>query len=124
MLDSETDLSVPLTVIYHFAGRDASAEYNRVHAPSLIKSEDGSSMLKVGELEISPTSLKRDTASSVSRKPGLDEVINLNDFETIARSSLPQKPWAFVSSGANDNITRDANVKFLQRIWFRPAIMR
>ena len=88
-------------------------------------------------------------SSPLSQKYGLGNITNLYDFETIARASLSPKSWAFVNSGivhflevpsirgeakgpftnphslgANDNITRDANIQYLQRIWFRPAIMR
>lgn len=54
----------------------------------------------------------------------LESIINLNDFEKAAAGSLSKKSWAYISSGSNDNITRDANSRFLSKIWFRPAVMR
>lgn len=57
-------------------------------------------------------------------EPPLDSVINLYDFEEIARTSLAEKPWAIISGGSNDNITRDANISMLRKIWLRPAILQ
>ena len=54
----------------------------------------------------------------------LDSVINLYDFEEHAQQTLPEKSWAIISGGSNDNLTREANISMLRRIWLRPAILR
>ena len=85
----------------------------------------------MGELDISSVT-QRDaekktvtvTPSDGPLKPELRDIISLNDFEAVALTSLSRKSWAFVSSGANDNLTRNDNVTYLQRVWLRPAIMR
>ncbi|KAF4446084.1 putative CYB2-lactate dehydrogenase cytochrome b2 [Fusarium austroafricanum] len=64
-----------------------------------------------------------DPESRPKSKPELDEIINLNDFERVAENSLANKPWAVIHTGSNDNITRDANNTFLNRIWLRPQVM-
>jgi L-lactate dehydrogenase (cytochrome) len=65
-----------------------------------------------------------DIVSEHKSKPDLSEIINLHDFERAAEKSLATKPWAVIHTGSNDNITRDANNTFLNRIWLRPEIMR
>ncbi|KAF5981650.1 CYB2-lactate dehydrogenase cytochrome b2 [Fusarium coicis] len=65
-----------------------------------------------------------DIVSEPKSKPNLSEIINLHDFERAAEKSLATKPWAVIHTGSNDNITRDANNTFLNRIWLRPEIMR
>ncbi|KAF9769870.1 hypothetical protein IL306_012641 [Fusarium sp. DS 682] len=118
-------------IIYQYAGRDASDEYNSFHAPSLVqKALDAKYHL--GSLKVSESSKKKEPEShgQTTKKPNHDErpplrdIINLHDFETAASTALAKKEWAYISGGANDNLTRDANASFLGRIWLRPAIMR
>lgn len=99
-----------------------------MHSASLINELDDHF---VGELD--PATIPetwRTTASQTKsstrkkEKPPLEDIINLDDFEKAARTTLSAKSWAYNSGAANDNITRDANRTYLQRIWFRPAIMR
>ncbi|KAM3533234.1 hypothetical protein MY4038_003459 [Beauveria bassiana] len=116
-------------IIYRYAGKDATDQYNAVHAPSLI-SKTLDSDHHVGRLD--ETSTPKDWASSKSERPAesagarypLSSIINLYDFEASAKSSFSPKSWAYVNSASNDCITRDANIEMLKRIWFRPAVMR
>lgn len=117
-------------VIYRFAGRDASEQYNAVHAPSLI-SRTLEPQYQLGALD--ETSItedwKKDSANSASSestggKMPLSRIINLHDFEASARASLSKKSWAYINSASNDNITKDANLDMLKKIWLRPAVMR
>jgi L-lactate dehydrogenase (cytochrome) len=120
------------SVIYRFAGRDASNPYNSTHSPSLIKELDDR---VIGELDTStiteewskegqePTK-SVNSASVAYQKPDLEDIINLHDFEHVAMNTLSPKSWAYNSGAANDNFTRDANRSFFRHIWFRPAIMR
>ena len=58
------------------------------------------------------------------QKPALSTVLNLYDFEEIARGHFPAKAFAFYSSAATDLITHRANTAFYQRIMLRPRILR
>ncbi|KAJ3542768.1 hypothetical protein NM208_g3915 [Fusarium decemcellulare] len=94
-------------IIYQHAGTDASSAYNEAHGPSLIrKSLDGPQ-----------TKDRRD-------KPDLDSIINLDDFQDAAAKALSEKAMAYISSGSNDNDTRDANRSILRRILLRPRVLR
>lgn len=62
--------------------------------------------------------------SQVYHKPALDDIINLDDFEAVAKNTFNPKSWAYHSGAANDCFTRDENREFFRRIWLRPAIMR
>lgn len=57
-------------------------------------------------------------------KPPLDTLLNSYDFEAVASRTLAQKTWAFYSSAATDEITRDANKSNLDRIWWRPRVLK
>ncbi|KAJ4245758.1 hypothetical protein NW762_013882 [Fusarium torreyae] len=125
-------------IIYRYAGRDASTPYNEIHSPSLIKKSLPKSC-HVGKLDTTTidaawkgqeeatdpkVNADIDPGSKPKSKPKLDDIINLNDFEQVAKNFLATKPWAVIHSGSNDNITRDANNTFLNRIWLRPEVMR
>ncbi|KAM3558255.1 hypothetical protein ARSEF4850_004684 [Beauveria asiatica] len=116
-------------IIYRYAGKDATDQYNAVHAPSLI-SKTLDSDHHVGRLDetSAPTDWKPSRSQSPAQLAGrrypLSSIISLYDFEASAKSSFSQKSWAYVNSASNDCITRDANIEMLKRIWFRPAVMR
>lgn len=120
-------------VVYRFAGRDASAEYNQVHSPSLIRKSLGPGCC-IGLLDEStitdnwqrtePAGTKGRRAADPDTIPPLEAILNLDGFERAANEALSAKSWAFIHSGSNDSITRDANNAFLRKIWFRPVIVR
>ncbi len=66
---------------------------------------------------------KTKTPADPYEKPPLDAILNLNDFEEACSRSLTKKSWAFISGASNDNLTRDANKNWYQKIWFRPKVM-
>ncbi|KAJ5397653.1 FMN-dependent dehydrogenase-domain-containing protein [Penicillium cosmopolitanum] len=120
-------------IIYHFAGRDASQKYNSAHSPSLIKDIDDSIVGSLDTTTITeewrgqnepPKSTTTISKSQVYQNPPLDDIINLDDFEAVAKNTFSPKSWAYHSGAANDCFTRDENRDFFRRIWLRPAIMR
>ncbi|KAK0382776.1 hypothetical protein NLU13_9871 [Sarocladium strictum] len=117
-------------IILRHAGRDASTPYNEVHSPTLI-TKSLSKDKHVGELDGSTIPLdwtnsndKALEGQQDTEHPGLEAIINLDDFEKAAKVKMAAKPWAYISGGSLDNITRDANREMLRRIWFRPFILR
>ena len=57
-------------------------------------------------------------------RPPLHSLLNAYDFESVAARTLAQKTWAFYSSAATDELTRDANKRCFDRIWWRPRVLR
>lgn len=115
-------------IIYTYAGRDASQAYNEIHEPNLIQAN-----LRPEEIlgDLDPTTSFPETSTSsgsaapkAGEKPPLETLLNLYDFEEAAQHSISKKSWAFISGASNDNITRDANKNFYQKIWFRPRILK
>ena len=51
----------------------------------------------------------------MSARPPLEEILNLHDFEAVAKVVLPAKGWAYYSSGADDEITLRENHNAFQR---------
>lgn len=122
-------------IIYKYAGRDATHAYNEVHSLSVIKEGLPTSAHK-GCLDTSTITAEwtkplpsetpeaASTSSSDLAKPPLDSIINVHDFEIVARNTSTAKTWAFYSSAANDLITRDLNASIYQRTLLRPRTMR
>ncbi|PCH36534.1 hypothetical protein WOLCODRAFT_140500 [Wolfiporia cocos MD-104 SS10] len=118
-------------IILKYAGKDATAEYDPIHPPNAITdnlppekhlgSVDLSTVQKV-EVEISDEDKARQLR--VSQRPPLSEILNLHDFEAIARQVMTEKAWAYYSSAADDEITIRENHAAYHRIWFRPRILR
>ena len=116
-------------VIHRYAGRDASAAYNEIHAPSLIRNTLPSSRI-LGSLDRSsitsewvkpPTTVLK--SFSPDSKPPLDSLINTHDFTSVARQTLTPKTWAFYSSAATDLNTKARNNSAYTDIGLRPRIL-
>ncbi|TBU31122.1 FMN-dependent dehydrogenase-domain-containing protein [Dichomitus squalens] len=118
-------------IILKYAGKDATAEYEPIHPPDAIKthlppekhlgSVDPETVQKV---KIEVTDAEKERLERVANRPPLSEVLNLHDFEAIARVVMPEKAWAYYSSAADDEITNRENHAAYHRIWWRPRILR
>ena len=56
-------------------------------------------------------------------KPELEQMLNVYDFESVAKHTLSKQGWSYYSSGADDEITLRENHVAFQRIWLRPRVM-
>ncbi|THH33092.1 hypothetical protein EUX98_g1115 [Antrodiella citrinella] len=118
-------------IILKYAGKDATAEYDPIHPPDAIKTnlppEKHLGRVEAGtvaKVEIKVTDQEKERQLRVNARPPLSEVLNLHDFEAIARSVMTEKAWAYYSSAADDEITLRENHAAYHRIWFRPRILR
>ncbi|KUJ19739.1 uncharacterized protein LY89DRAFT_640949 [Mollisia scopiformis] len=116
-------------IIHRYAGRDATASYNEIHAPSLIKNTLHPSKI-LGTLD--PSSITEEWAKppptvsksfSPDAKPPLDTFINTHDFVSAARQTLTPKTWAFYSSAATDLNTKARNTSAYADIGLRPRVL-
>ncbi|KAJ7594884.1 FMN-dependent dehydrogenase-domain-containing protein [Mycena floridula] len=118
-------------IILKYAGKDATQEYEPIHPPDAIttnlppeKHLGAVDMKTVEKVEVVVTDEEKARLERVQNRPSLDEILNLHDFEFVARSVLPEKAWAYYSSAADDEITIRENHAAYHRIWFRPRILR
>ena len=114
-------------IIQNNYGKDASKVYNDVHGPGLILKELGEEN-RVGELDESTVpgdDVVQHEASSEDhdRRPPLNTILNLYDFEDVAREALSAKAWAYASGAANDSLTLAANIDWYRKIFFRPRVL-
>ncbi|KAF9446519.1 hypothetical protein P691DRAFT_803851 [Macrolepiota fuliginosa MF-IS2] len=118
-------------IILKYAGKDATQEYDPIHPPDAITNNlpperhlgpvDPETVQKV---EVKVTDEEKARQQRVAARPPLDEILNLHDFEAIARQVMPEKAWAYYSSAADDEITNRENHAAYHRIWFRPRVLR
>ncbi|ESK97372.1 mitochondrial cytochrome [Moniliophthora roreri MCA 2997] len=118
-------------IILKYAGADATEAYEPIHPPNAITDNlpvekhigavDPSTVKRVVK-EVSEAEKKRQAL--LAARPPLDEILNLHDFEAVAKAVLPDKAWAYYSSASDDEITIRENRLAYQRVWFRPRILR
>ncbi|KAG8700511.1 Cytochrome b2, mitochondrial precursor, partial [Ceratobasidium sp. 394] len=113
------------------AGKDVTEIYESIHAKGLIEK-----MLKpsqhVGSLDPSTAPKKnpeieqeeRRTAEARANLPPLSHVLNLNEFEELARGVLNKTAWAYYRSAADDEFAHMNNALAYRRYWFRPRVLR
>ncbi|KAF8806582.1 hypothetical protein BYT27DRAFT_7101926 [Phlegmacium glaucopus] len=117
-------------IILKYAGKDATQEYDPIHPPDAIttnlpphKHLGPVEPDTVEKVEVKITDEEKARLERFSNRPPLDEILNLHDFEAIARQVMPEKAWAYYSSAADDEITIRENHAAYHRIWFRPQIL-
>ncbi|KAF5354686.1 hypothetical protein D9756_005491 [Leucocoprinus leucothites] len=118
-------------IILKYAGKDATQEYDPIHPPDAItnnlppeKHLGPVDLDTVEKVEVKITDEEKARQQRAAAKPPLDEILNLHDFEAIARQVMPEKAWAYYSSAADDEITNRENHAAYHRIWFRPRVLR
>eukprot|EP01117_Protostelium_nocturnum_P010234 TRINITY_DN3672_c0_g1_i1.p1 TRINITY_DN3672_c0_g1~~TRINITY_DN3672_c0_g1_i1.p1 ORF type:complete len:521 (-),score=254.01 TRINITY_DN3672_c0_g1_i1:40-1602(-) len=56
-------------------------------------------------------------------KPPIEQMLNIMDFEFVARQMMKKEGWGYYSSGGDDEITLRENRSAFQRIWLKPRVM-
>ncbi|KAG7091144.1 hypothetical protein E1B28_010198 [Marasmius oreades] len=118
-------------IILKYAGKDATQEYDPIHPPDAITTNLSPEKHlgpvepdTVEKVEVVITDEEKARLERAEHKPTLDEILNLHDFEFIAKQVMPEKAWAYYSSAADDEITLRENHAAYHRIWFRPRVLR
>ncbi|KAL7277781.1 hypothetical protein ACG7TL_008724 [Trametes sanguinea] len=140
-------------IILKYAGKDATINdqhtwnreaYEPIHPPDAITTNlppskhlgaiDESTLVKAVK-EVTEDEKRRQAL--IAARPPLDNILNMHDFESVARMVLPDKAWAYYSSASDDEITlrenrmayqsttpTEAHLYGVIRVWFRPRILR
>ncbi|KAI0079840.1 glyoxylate dehydrogenase [Panus rudis PR-1116 ss-1] len=118
-------------IILKYAGKDATEAYEPIHPPDAITTNlppekqlgviDASTIVQTVK-EVTEEEKRRQAL--LEARPPLDNILNMHDFEVVAKAVLPDKAWAYYSSASDDEITLRENRLAYQRVWFRPRILR
>ncbi|KAJ7647740.1 FMN-dependent dehydrogenase-domain-containing protein [Roridomyces roridus] len=116
-------------IILRYAGKDATAAYEPIHPPDMISSnlplEKHIGVVEASEASSVPqTEEQKQREVVLASRPPLDEILNLHDFEAVAKVVLPPKAWAYYSSASDDEIAIRENRAAYQRVCFLPRILR
>lgn len=118
-------------MILRCAGGDATDDFDSVHSPELLTEALPKSSLRgyIDPTELSTARESRKTAtkpstSNVNSSPPLSTLINLHDFEQVAKKHLPSNAWAYYSSGADDEVSKRDNARAYQKVALRPRILK
>ena len=118
------------SIILQYAGKDCTPQFEPFH-PSNIIQRMLDPNLCLGDIDPSSvqpehkagTTTAATTATKAWVKPHLNQMLNVFDFESVAKHTLTKQGWSYYSSGADDEITlRDNHIAF-QRIWLRPRVL-
>lgn len=119
-------------VILRCAGKDATEDFDSVHPRDLLTEALPESAIRgyihPAELSVveAPTVNEARTSSGAQPQgpPPLGTLINLDDFEEVAKQYLPATAWAYYSSGADDEISKRNNRRAYEKVALRPRILK
>lgn len=124
-------------VLLGLAGSDVTHIFKSQHPPSIIS--NFRSVKKVGVLDSpSPENLYQSAGSLNHRlyeitgtkdqisykKPPLDLIFNVSEFEDVAKHVLPKSSYVYFSSAADDEITYNENLNSYKKIFFKPRVLQ
>ncbi|KAI4721377.1 L-lactate dehydrogenase [Aureobasidium sp. EXF-10727] len=115
------------SLILKSAGKDASDEYELFHDAELVRETLGSDA-RMGTMETSTISVKSNRKPQpvleAQKSPPLSSMVSVNDFEDVAKKTMTPTAWAYVSSGADDEISMEDNAKAYRDVLLRGRILR
>lgn len=110
------------------AGRDATDDFDAVHGIETLDQSLPPSAC-VGRIESGALARSTDSEANAApaeenAPPPLSNLINLHDFEEVAKQYLSPNAWAYYSSGADDEISKRESAQSYQQVLLRPRILR
>jgi L-lactate dehydrogenase (cytochrome) len=116
-------------IILKSAGQDATAEYENVHSPDLIAETLPSTAFR-GTVDAStiPTSKTAEGDKRQQRPktrfPPLRSMFSVNDFEVVAKRYLSPTGWAYYSSAADDEYSKQEAARTFRKLTLRARVLR
>lgn len=108
------------------SGGDATAAYESIHNPELITETLPQESL-LGDVEAAtaiPATQLQPSAEPEPEYPHLTSIINVDDFEVVAQKYLSPEGWAYYSSAAEDETSRQDNARLFRKLKLRPRVLR
>lgn len=114
----------------NFAGKDATSGFEPVHPKDIVKILPSNAY--IGDVDASTVSKERETTQTqttvnevqmVDGRPHVSYLINVFDFEAVAKQVMKKESWDYYSSGSDDEITLRENHSAFQRIWLKPRVL-
>ncbi|KAL4879448.1 oxidoreductase [Aspergillus karnatakaensis] len=116
-------------ILLQYAGRDATEAFEPFHQTDTLQTHLSNRQilgaLTDEEPQKKPSSTRQTTAlSSKKRKVKLPSIISISDFEYAASQILPPRSFAFLKSGAEDELATKWNRTSWKTLRLRPRVLR
>ncbi|KAH8113974.1 FMN-dependent dehydrogenase-domain-containing protein [Phellopilus nigrolimitatus] len=123
-------------VILKYAGKDATAAYEPIHAPDALEknlphqfhlgslSAVAAQAIEHANAEKKKTLDELRVEKAQKERPPLSRVLNVQEMEEVARKMLSYKAWAYYSSAGDDAITHMENNRAFSRLFFHARVLR
>lgn len=115
-------------IILKYAGKDASFLFNKIHSKEAFQMlPEGAYIGELdGELDDEEDPLEaeeRRCEEMRARRPPLMTILNLSEFEYVAKQVIPIHAWAYYSGGSDDEVTMRENNAGFSRYFFKPRVL-
>ncbi|KAL1850085.1 hypothetical protein Plec18167_005406 [Paecilomyces lecythidis] len=118
-------------VLVRAAGRDSTPDFESVHNEDVLSELPPSAC--IGSVDLG--ALKDLGSNSSATKeilhddpkneyPPLSTIVNVDDFEVVAKKYLSPTGWAYYASAADDEYSKQENRRIFRKIKLRPRVLR
>jgi len=115
-------------IIMKYAGRDASKAFNPIHPRDIVNTLPGSSHLGPVTPAEAPVEVAADDSDDEEDEddeeiPDISQMVNVWDFELIAKKNVTKEAWAYLMSGADDELCFRENHAAFHRVYLKPKVL-
>ena len=111
-------------ILVKYAGNDATAEFQKYHSPNIVDFLEKEYHLGPVDLSSFPkVDAKKSKVTRTTILPPISAVLNLFDFENLAKSTLSAEGWAYYSSGGEDELSLRENHQVFNRVYLKPRVL-
>jgi len=115
-------------IIIKYAGRDASKAFNPLHPSDMINSLPPAAHLGPVTPAEAPVEAKIEDESDDEEEdeeavPDISQMVNVWDFELVAKKNVTKEAWAYLMSGADDEFSFRENHAAFHRIMLKPKVL-
>merc|ERR1740117_521838 len=97
-------------IIIKYAGRDASKAFNPIHPKDIVATLPKASHLGPVTPAEAPVEVKKEESDDEEEEqvgeqiPDISQMVNVWDFELVAKGKVSKEAWAYMMSGADDEV--------------------
>jgi len=115
-------------IILKYAGRDASKAFNPIHPRDIVNTLPAAAKLgpATGEAVPEPPAADDDEdedETDADEVPDISQMVNVFDFEAVAQKKVTKEAWAYLMSGADDELAFRENHAAFHRVFLKPRVL-
>jgi L-lactate dehydrogenase (cytochrome) len=114
-------------IIIKYAGRDASKAFNPLHPSDINNTLPHAAHLGPVTPAEAPVEAKEpesdDDEEDEEEIPDISQMVNVWDFELVAKKNVTKEAWAYLMSGADDEFSFRENHAAFHRMMLKPKVL-